>query len=121
MRSIFIPADEAIPVFELEVAEEYPGVGVALAHLMQEDQVWIERVVVSKEPRVDMWVDEEGLLKGRPYNRRAVAFSKYQGEIVGDVVLLGETMVDTGEGYTEPDIAGLPASITIEMVEAMVR
>lgn len=51
-------------------------------------------------------VDEEGALRpGRTLNAGASLI--YGGAIYGQALVIGEGMVDSGEGYEEPDLVGL--------------
>ena len=73
---------------------------------------FIEVVRASLLP--DDWVmviDEEGKLKGKAVNRLgSILYDNPIDVIVGDLVLIREGMVDSGDGYMEPDLVGLTDS-----------
>lgn len=57
--------------------------------------------------RMVMVVDEEGLLKGLPSNKRASWFYPFGQGIAGNAFLIGEGAV-MADGYIEPDFVSLP-------------
>jgi hypothetical protein len=132
MRAILIPVDEDKPVEVVELG----GFGDIAKHIHCD---WVERVIGpdlhvlahddydpvtrtggSRLPSVNMFVDEQGHIVGKELNRRASRLYAGPTGIVGDVLLLGEDEVDSGEGYAEPDTVTLPNSVTVEKVEAAV-
>lgn len=138
MRGIRIPYDIDLPIEEVEVGP-YPGINDALSvHTIPGRRVWIERVKTpelhslaqvdydpetrrggSPFPSVDMWVDEEGLVKRLPWNVRASVFYPL-GVIAGDAILLGEEESEPDEdGIREPEAASLVDSITVERIETI--
>ena len=58
-----------------------------------------------------MVIDEEGKLKGKDVNRLGtILYDNPIDVIVGDLVMVREGMVDSGDGYMEPDLVGLTDS-----------
>lgn len=130
MRGIFIPADLSEPIAEVNVDSGWKGIGTAIAKGTDEEYVYIERtptnavksllVSQSRYPSVDLWVDEEGLLKGLPFNTRAMML--YGEGLAGNALLLGEDMVWNAEDeINEPDAADLPPEVTVERVTALLE
>ena len=146
MRGIQIPANSVWPIVEVEV--------LSFGHIadfigLKGTESWIERVQTpmlhalaqpdydpmtrrggNRYPSVNMYVDEEGLLKNQTINPRATLFynpagivrpmfevngvavgDALGGWIAGDALLLGE--VKPGE-VTE--VAGLPTRVTVKYV-----
>lgn len=133
MRAIVIPVDVNEPIYETDVGP-YPALGELIGgwiervitpethQLAQSDYDLVTRSGGERFPSVTIWVDEEGLLKPLPANVRASKFyPESSTPLCGVAVLLGEDLVDDGEGCEEPDAVSLPERVTIQMVEDFVR
>lgn len=131
MRGILIPADPSLPIQEIDVGNSWRGIGEAIATGTEEPYVYIERTPTNsvrnllanpsqKYPSVDLWVDEEGLLKQLDVNPRACLLSSEY--LAGNAVLLGEDLkYNEEEGFNEPDAVDLPYEITVERVQSLVE
>ena len=129
MRAIRIPVDSAQPLEEVTLPDVVEGNALPLindirlklaadfeivrtrqlhALLHGEQQGW------TRYPTIAMLVDEDGWRHGLTLNVRATCF--YDGQVVGDALLMGEIQVD-GAG----DISSLPDIITIEQVQKMIE
>lgn len=131
MRGILIPADVSLPIEEIDVDSGWKGIGTTIARGTEEDYVYIERTPTNsvrnllanpsqQYPSVDLWVDEEGLLKSLPMNPRASLLSS--DYLAGNAVLLGEDLkYNKEDDINEPDAVSLPYEITVERVQALVE
>jgi len=126
MRGILIPADDAQPMKEVKLSDDYrtrlSEVRVFFPSEMPEivrtrslhALMWTPGSVNwTRYPTVVMLVDDDGLRLRLPQNNRATTF--YDGVIVGDALLLAEVEVD-GAG----DLATLPDSISIDKVASAI-
>ena len=94
ITGLLIPADGNSGIRLVTIPAEWTGVRDAIS------SQWIERVRIPIVGAV-MYVDEEGLLEGKPTNRR-VSGILYPGKIVGDALIIGEEVGPEG-----PDLASL--------------
>lgn len=107
MKMYKVPAKESSPVTEKDIESVYPG--------LKEDEPngvggWIERVstpVIMTDAergmiRLVFIVDEEGLLKDKPVNKRMNYFYPFN-PIHGDAYFVGEQ-----DGPEGPDFVALP-------------
>lgn len=122
-----IPADDAVQVWYKEVSRDFSGT----PNLRELVGGWIEIVrpmgftTLNEQTgrRHILIVDEEGRLKGKPFNRRASMIYGWQrhGEpIVGDAVVATEALLWAPEDRIyEPDVYGLPADFKLrrEMID----
>jgi hypothetical protein len=106
MKVAVIPADEGQDV-RIEEVEK-----ISLEFLKDRVGGWVEAVDISlpNEPEVSMYLNEEGKLKGLPYNPRASKLAagsiRASDYIVGTVVLCGpvdEDGEDTGLAETQTE------------------
>jgi hypothetical protein len=108
MRSIVIPHDENLPIFETQIHEEDE-----LLYLQEAVGGYIESVQVA-QPRnlpkgvsLAAYINEDGKAKGLPVNRRATTFWHMMGVlregdyIVGNLVLAGYD--DMGDSVALPE------------------
>lgn len=126
-RAIFIPADIGESMREIEF-DDFMELGGLISGTREFTMV--ERVATNtlnrvypdlipgRYPQVNMWVDEEGLLKSLPYNARATLFYP-GGGIVGNAILTGEGLVKSEDGFMEPDLVTLPDSVTVRSVQSV--
>mgnify|MGYP003123291302 CR=1 FL=1 len=79
----FIPADMDEPCKVVNIKDDWQG----MAKLINAQYVDVVQIFSGKHVRLDIWVDDEGLLFDKPYNRRASVFTSQS--LVGDALLAG--------------------------------
>lgn len=101
MKVRLIPSNQNIAERTIEIADD---MGPQLAKLQDLVGGYVEQVRTNtlEFKRNVILVDEEGRVKGKPTNYRAMQISGYAGLLCGDVVICGYTR-DEVEGDTWSD------------------
>lgn len=124
-RAIFIPADVSESLREIEFDDfmELGGIISGTREFTMVERVSTQslqkvypNLTPGRYPQVNLWVDEEGLLKQLTYNPRATLFYP-GGWLVGNAVITGEDLVKSEDGFMEPDLSTLPESVTVKSVQ----
>lgn len=106
IRGIKIPADDSQPITHVDIPIQYPKLKEFLGG-------WVERVHTATMPVMEcgchtvLIVDEEGVMKRLPQNRRATIYYQFAYGILGDAYLVGEGLVTSDDGFPDLDFVGL--------------
>lgn len=100
MKFIHIPADPTQPMKVVE-AEDKKGYDKARELV----DGYIQLVQVQGYKRLEMSIDEDGKVKGKPRNVRAMVVAAIGQEIVGDTVVCGKNFTDVA--LKAPDLIAI--------------